>query len=145
MKPNRLPVFVYGSLLDGFRNWELYVKPYPHQALPAEVKGRLYHLPTGYPGLLLEGEKAVKGEVLLFSPEVYDKALRGLDELETFFGPGDPRNEYERVEVTARLAATGEERRVYAYRYVDEAYVKRTGIFLDDGDWRAFMRRRRGE
>ncbi|WP_029099771.1 gamma-glutamylcyclotransferase family protein [Brevibacillus thermoruber] len=142
MNPNRLPVFVYGSLLEGFRNWELYVKPYPHHALPAEVKGRLYHLPTGYPGLLREGEGTVKGDVLLFSPEVYDEALRGLDELETYVGPGDPRNEYEREIVTARLAVTGEERYVYVYRYVDEAYAKRTGIFLDDGDWRAFMRRR---
>lgn len=143
MNPHRLPVFVYGSLLPGFRNWELYVKPYPHQALPAEVKGQLYHLPTGYPGLLREGEGTVKGGVLLFSPDVYDEALRGLDELETYFGPGDPRNEYEREIMTARLVATGEEQRVYVYRFVDEAFARQTGIFLADGDWEAFMRRKR--
>lgn len=139
-----LPVFVYGTLLPGFQNHNAYVKPYAHQAIPATIQGEIYHLPQGYPGLL-DGADEVVGALLYFAPVAYEQALAGLDELETYFGPGDPRNEYDRVEVTAVLTGTGEAVRAYAYRYLDEAYVRREGIRVADGDWRRYMLGERAE
>lgn len=141
---SQLPVFVYGTLLEGFRNHELYVKPYRHEAVTAEISGELFHLPTGYPGLLA-GSDLVKGSVLRFFPDDYDVALAGLDELETYYGPGDPRNEYDRLEVCAKLCGGEKEMLVYVYRYVDEAYVRGKGTHVKNGDWRMFMDKRTAE
>jgi len=138
------PVFVYGTLLQGFPNHALYVKPYAHQALPAKIRGKIYHLPQRYPGLL-DGAEEVVGALLFFAPEVYKDALAGMDELETYYGPNDPRNEYDRVKVTAVLAQTGEEMIAYVYRYLDEAYARRAGIRVNDGDWRRYAQGRRLE
>jgi len=134
-----MPVFVYGTLLSGFENHALYVKPYKHRSVPAKIKGELYHLPQGYPGLL-EGTEDVWGALLFFFPEDYETALAGLDELETYFGPNDPRNEYDRVEVAAVLSGTKERQTAYVYRYLDAEYVKRRGVRVPDGDWRSYMR-----
>lgn len=139
-----IPVFVYGTLLEGFQNHDLYVKPYRHQAFPATIKGEIYHLPQGYPGLL-EGTDDVHGAILFFTPEEYEAALAGLDELETYHGPNDPRNEYERVEVTARMEKTGEAVTTYVYRYLDEEFVRGLGIRVQDGDWRGYMLSREAE
>lgn len=139
-----IPVFVYGTLLKGFQNHALYVKPYQHQAIPAKIKGEIYHLPQGYPGLL-QGTDDVIGAVLFFSPEEYATALAGLDELETYFGQNDPRNEYDRIEVTAVLLDTKEEMTTYVYRYLDEKYVRSLGIRVKDGDWRSYMEDREAE
>jgi gamma-glutamylcyclotransferase (GGCT)/AIG2-like uncharacterized protein YtfP len=141
---NKRPVFVYGSLLPGFHNHRLFVEPYQHRSLAAQVKGTLYHLPTGYPGLLKETDSGVtgwvKGEILLFADDAYAKAMTGLDELETYFAPGDPRNEYERI-VTEAVTESGEVISVCTYLYGDPAYAKREGILIPDGDWRAFIKR----
>ncbi|WNC13209.1 gamma-glutamylcyclotransferase [Brevibacillus brevis] len=139
-----VPVFVYGTLLEGFENHRLYVKPYVHKAVPARIEGELYHLPQGYPGVL-PGDGEVIGAALFFSPDEYETVMVGLDELETYFGPGDPRNEYERVEVRARLDGADEEQMVYVYRYLDEEYVRRMGVRVEDGDWRSYMLGKRTE
>ena len=139
--PKQLPVFVYGTLLSGFHNDSGYIKPFPHTKTRATIKGEIYHLPEGYPGLLMTDAGKVAGEIVDFAPEVYEKALAGLDELETYYGEGDSRNEYERIPVTARVQETGQEVEVYVYRYLDEAYVKRVGTRVEHGDWRAFMER----
>ncbi|MFS0558446.1 gamma-glutamylcyclotransferase family protein [Brevibacillus sp. 179-C9.3 HS] len=135
---DKLPVFVYGTLLAGFCNHENYVKPYTHQATPATIQGEIYHLPAGYPGLL-KGEQKVVGEMIMFAPEVYEQALAGLDELETYYGEGDSRNEYERIIVPATLEGTGEVVNVYVYRYLDQVLVKQTGVHVTDGDWRRYI------
>ncbi len=139
-----MPVFVYGTLLEGFQNHDGYVKPYQHDAIPATIRGAIYHLPQGYPGLV-EGTEDVVGALLFFAEHEYEAALAGLDELETYFGPDDPRNEYERMEVTAWVAETNEAVTAYVYRYLDEEYVKRVGIRVQDGDWRRYLLARGAE
>ncbi len=140
----RIPVFVYGTLLEGFENHRLYVQPYPHRRQTASIKGELYHLPVGYPGLLQEGSGWVKGELIWFAEEAYAAALAGLDELETFYRPGDPRNEYERILTEAFVGEKGEVIQAYTYLFVDNTHAKEAGIYLPDGDWRLFMQNRRG-
>ncbi|MGF9796639.1 gamma-glutamylcyclotransferase family protein [Brevibacillus agri] len=135
----QLPVFVYGTLLKGFHNHALCVKPFPHTEAKATIEGEIYHLPEGYPGLLLGEGAEVTGAILDFAPEVYEKALAVLDELETYYGQWDPRNEYERTVVVARLAETGQEVPVYVYRYLDHDYVRQAGTKVEHGDWRRFM------
>ncbi|CAI8832445.1 GGACT domain-containing protein [Brevibacillus sp. IT-7CA2] len=135
---DKLPVFVYGTLLTGFGNHRNYVKPYQHEATPATILGEIYHLPAGYPGLL-KGEQEVVGEIVTFAPDVYEQALAGLDELETYYGEGDPRNEYERIIVSATIEGTAQVVNVYVYRYLDRDLVKQTGVHIPHGNWRRYM------
>jgi gamma-glutamylcyclotransferase (GGCT)/AIG2-like uncharacterized protein YtfP len=85
-------VFVYGTLKRGQPNHRL-VARFVREVREGRVTGVLVDL-GGYPGWL-PGDGVVRGELLRLEPG--GVALRGLDELEDFFGPGDPRNEYERV------------------------------------------------
>ncbi|WP_064203361.1 gamma-glutamylcyclotransferase family protein [Brevibacillus brevis] len=135
---DKLPVFVYGTLLAGFGNHRIYVKPYKHEATPATIQGEIYHLPAGYPGLL-KGEQEVVGEIVMFAPDVYEQALAGLDELETYYGESDPRNEYERIIVPATMEGTDQVVSVYVYRYLDQDLVKQTGVHISHGNWRRYM------
>jgi len=144
--PTVLPIFVYGSLLSGFENHRLFVKPYPHETVPARISGYLYHLPDrGYPAVVPapSGEEAwVYGELLYFSPEVYPQALAGLDFLETYHGAGDERNEYERKIITAWRFDTEEQVEAYGYlmEKAGQRAVAEQGIRLTAGNWRQFMR-----
>ncbi len=103
-------VFVYGTLRRDGR-FHAVVAPFVVEALEARVQGVLVDLGE-YPGWI-EGEGTVWGEVLLLRP--VSEALRRLDAFEGWFGPGDPRSLYERVQVEA-LTAAGPVR-AWAYRY----------------------------
>ena len=91
-----LRIFVYGTLKPGGFYWPRYAegKVVAHQ--PARVRGMLYHLNPGYPGLL-EGEGWAEGVLLTLTDET---ALLGMDELEDYV-PGRPpeQNEYQRKRV----------------------------------------------
>ncbi len=139
----KLPVFVYGTLMNGLGNWSRYVAPYPHEVRPAKIRGDLYHLPEGYPALLQnsETESWVKGELLYFPSNIYAQAMKGLDELEDYFGEGNKDNLYERAVVEAVDASTGELSSAYVYIMADEKALlaKKRGMYVPSGDWRAFI------
>jgi gamma-glutamylcyclotransferase (GGCT)/AIG2-like uncharacterized protein YtfP len=78
-------VFVYGTLRPGGYYHRRLLAGKPVTATPAWVRGRLYALSPGYPGLR-PGENRVEGEVLSFA---CDGILAALDALEGF-DPADP-------------------------------------------------------
>ncbi len=104
-------VFVYGTLKVGENNHPL-IAPFVRAVTPGTVPGRLVDL-GGYPGWM-EGAGTVYGEVLQVAPA--DEALRILDELEEYFGPGDPENVYERL--VAAVATPERTVPAWAYQYV---------------------------
>jgi len=137
-----LPVFVYGTLLNGFTNASRYVAPYGHRRLPAKARGRLYHLPQGYPALLAESAEDtwVTGELIFFESHHYVQAMKGLDELEDYFGKDDPRNLYEREVFHTIHPATNVVYPAFVYimRKEQAELAKQQGIYLPGGDWRAY-------
>ncbi len=118
-------IFVYGALRQGASNdWRMKSGRWLG---PAEVKGTLVKI-TWYPGLVLEGETKVKGEVYEVGPDL-------LKELDLFEGIGleDERNgEYHRVR--AEVSLEGELREVWIYEWLKgvENYPK-----VASGDWLA--------
>ena len=85
-------VFVYGSLRTDFWNYDKVLKNRVRQVEKGQIKGDLYHLPAGYPAVIL-GEGTVYGEVITLSQ---DKILKSLDLLEGYMGEGEE-NLYVRV------------------------------------------------
>lgn len=52
-------IFVYGTLMSGFINHDLYLAEHIVTMQPAKIKGRLFHLPVGYPALYAAGLDAL--------------------------------------------------------------------------------------
>jgi gamma-glutamylcyclotransferase (GGCT)/AIG2-like uncharacterized protein YtfP len=86
-------VFVYGTLMTGMKNHYL-VEPYVKSVKPARVAGVLYDLPYGYPAMTT-GNMEVFGELMELAN--ITEALKVLDRLEDYRGPGEAGNLYDRV------------------------------------------------
>ena len=106
-------MFFYGTLKRGHANHDLYCRGYLH-ALEATVRGRLYHLPSGYPALVVPEDDP--GE-----------RLPALDRLEGFVPAGQ--SLYRRVLIPAETSGGDG---VLAWAYVIEGT---SGTCLPGGSW----------
>lgn len=150
-----LPFFVYGTLLPGEPNHDLFLLGRTAQERPAVLHRALLYDGPGYP-YAIEGHGRVHGTLLVAAPGVYGELLGLLDHLEEFLGPGHPRNLYERVVRDVELppdagdgpdAGEGPEpgdgpepgETVQAWVYLAAAAVTRSlrtgGILIPEGRW----------
>jgi gamma-glutamylcyclotransferase (GGCT)/AIG2-like uncharacterized protein YtfP len=60
-------IFVYGTLQPGYPPYRTYCQPHQPQVQSAMVYGQLYHLPIGYPALVITGDQPVYGYRLCFA------------------------------------------------------------------------------
>lgn len=136
-----LPFFVYGTLLPGEPNHDLFLRGRTAWERPAVLPRALLYDGPGYP-YAIEGHGRVHGTLLVAAPGIYGELLGLLDHLEEFLGPGHPRNLYERVvrevELPARGAPDGGEA-VRAWVYLAAAAVTRSlrtgGVLIPEGRW----------
>lgn len=130
--------FVYGTLLEGFINYEKYLKGKIIIREYARTKGELYHLvDCGYPAMV-DGSDYVYGELIDF--EDYANTVKEIDEMEHYFGKNNANNEYNRLEIEVEPLEGGKHETAYAYIYnlknVEELRSK--DIYIKDGDWKKF-------
>jgi gamma-glutamylcyclotransferase (GGCT)/AIG2-like uncharacterized protein YtfP len=59
-------IFVYGTLQPGRRPYKTLCQKYPHEIEKAIVYGELYHLPIGYPAIVIGPQQLVYGHQLRF-------------------------------------------------------------------------------
>ena len=146
-----LRVFVYGTLKRGERNHERFCRNVS-RIEPATTRGRLYHLPFEFPGLVVDREEVrgigtrdyssdvlkqqslpdakttspdglVYGELISFpDPE----RLMALDALEDY-APGED-GLYERILLPVEVSG----QRVLAWAY---SLRRAAGVYLPDGHW----------
>lgn len=129
-----LKVFVYGTLKPGGHYWPEFCEGKLAAApVAAKIHGELYDLHVGYPGLLLKGDKWVKGYLMEMATEA--DFLR-LDYLEGYV-PGRPEaeNEYNRLRV-ACFSPEGEPLgEVWAYEMTVATMARHRGTLIENGDW----------
>ncbi|MFH9295834.1 gamma-glutamylcyclotransferase family protein [Streptomyces sp. NPDC017520] len=101
-----LPFFVYGTLLPGEPNHDLFLRGRTAGERPAVLPRALLYEGPGYP-YAIEGHGSVHGTLLVAAPGAYGELLGLLDHLEEFLGPGHPCNLYERVVREVELPARG--------------------------------------
>ncbi len=116
-------MFVYGTLRRGERAW-CQIEPYAVGWEPARCRGTMVAFAAGYPGLLLEGETPIAGELVTLRD--VPAALAWLDEYE-----GDEFTRRE-IEVTAAAGPT------HAWVYAVDRAVMATGTPVPGGDWVAY-------
>jgi gamma-glutamylcyclotransferase (GGCT)/AIG2-like uncharacterized protein YtfP len=85
----RLPVFVYGTLRPGEKNFSRYLQGSSLRQAPATIAGELFYVADGGYPYLLPGPGRVQGELIDIDPSSYSEVLRRLDALEEY----DPANE----------------------------------------------------
>ncbi|MFE7138495.1 gamma-glutamylcyclotransferase family protein [Streptomyces sp. NPDC057644] len=132
-----LPFFVYGTLLPGEPNHDLFLRGRTAGERPAVLPRALLYDGPGYP-YAIEGHGRVHGTLLVAAPGVYGELLGLLDHLEEFLGPGHPRNLYERVVREVELPGPGEGS-VRAWVYLAATAVTRSlrtgGVLIPEGRW----------
>lgn len=138
--PKKANIFVYGSLREGFFNYDIYLKGKIKSIRPAKITGfDLYHMPyKGYPAVF-PGNNTVVGEVVEI--ENYDSTLKSMDEMEGFLGEGNPNNEYSRKLVKVKLTNDESYEDCYSYLYnkdIDPKF-KEEAICIENGDWKDYM------
>jgi len=131
-RPEAVHLFVYGTLKRGEPNFERYV-PDALTIEEAEMPGRLYHLPAGYPGLRLEGDGTVHGEAMTFAD--LPTKLRAVDPLETC-DPASPETSLYRRDVYT-IYLKPDRRPVPAWVYVYAQPLPEAARPVEGGDWRS--------
>ncbi len=131
-----LPVFVYGTLKPGGVYYRVYCEGRTTAEHKSWTRGKLYHLPFGYPAMTREeGEEGrVYGYLLYFANG--EGQLRKLDHLEGYTGmKNSPLNEYEREEVMAYDEEMQEWRLAWCYVMKREKILSLGGVFIPSGWW----------
>lgn len=108
MTPPRLPVFVYGTLRPGEKNYPLFLEGKTVREAPATVCGELYFVADGGYPYLIPGESTVTGELVELDPDRYGEILHGLDRLEEYDPADEERSVYLRRKATVTLRGGGE-------------------------------------
>lgn len=129
---------MYGSLLENFYNYNKYLDLKVEKKSYGRVLGKLYHLKNkGYPAMI-KGNDFIYGEIF----ELYDWEITvaSLDELEGYYGDGNPHNEYDKTLIEVEVLPGKSKELVYAYMYncKDEGELSEE-IYLPEGNWRSFM------
>ncbi|OKJ23850.1 hypothetical protein AMK21_02510 [Streptomyces sp. CB00316] len=134
---DELPFFVYGTLLPGEPNHDLFLSGRTSGERAAVLPRALLYDGPGYP-YAIDGHGRVHGTLLTAAPGVYGELLGLLDHLEEYLGPGHPRNLYERV--VREVELPGEEPwATRAWVYLAAAAVTRSlrasGSVIAEGRW----------
>lgn len=129
-------MFVYGSLMYGFYNYDKYLAKHVISIQRGYVQGSLYDMPyKGYPALLNDGDDEVWGEIIevLSLEDIIDD----IDDMENYFHRDN--DEYQRIPKMVHLE-DGEEMILDVYVYVHKEQDDKfdTAIYIPDGDWRKY-------
>ncbi|WP_195251163.1 gamma-glutamylcyclotransferase family protein [Romboutsia sp. 1001713B170207_170306_H8] len=135
-------VFVYGSLRDGFFNYEKYLAGKVLEKKTAKLENmRLYHMPyKGYPAII-SGEDIVNGEIIVIDPNFYEETIKAMDEMEGFKGKDNPENEYDKIILEVKNISDNEIEKcfVYFYNKNNDQRFEKESIYIQSGDWKKYM------
>ncbi|MEN8662306.1 MAG: gamma-glutamylcyclotransferase family protein [Lentimonas sp.] len=126
-------VFVYGTLKPGGHYWARFCEGKVSEVLPAKIRGSLYDLGVGYPGLVLDDQGWVQG-CLLMLPREAD--FQQLDVLEGYVPQREAsKNEYVRLKVSC-FDPDGESLgEFWAYEMTAATMKRHKTTLIENGNW----------
>lgn len=126
-------VFVYGTLKPGGRYWPRFCEGKVIDVALAKVRGELYDLHVGYPGVLFRGNGWVEGCLLSFPKEA---DFLQLDWLEGYQPGRDvSKNEYIRLKMPC-FSIDGEPLGdFWAYEMTEATLKRHNGTRMEEGNW----------
>ena len=133
-----MKIFVYGSLREGFFNFNKYINNAAKKIELGEVKGKLYAIKDQEYPALLEENGTVIGEIIT----VENCDLKAIDNMENYFGENNPNNEYNKIKKEIKNLETGEIEilDVYVYNITNPNFSYNNLIPVSSGDWKIFKK-----
>lgn len=132
MSREQLPVFVYGTLRPGEKNYRHYLAGRTVSEVPASAAGQLYFVADGGYPYLVPGEGRVVGELVYLAPERYEQTLQKLDALEEYVPGDETHSVYLRRRALVHLP-DGNARAAWIYYW---NFPQVTGTRIASGDFR---------
>lgn len=134
-----LKLFVYGTLMTGYRNYEKYLEGHVVSCKRAYILGgKLYHLVEKDCPAIVEGYSRVYGQVLEINDDENNTILNAVDALEKHF-QGSSEIMYERIDKNVYYEDGGFEE-LGVYIFVNENYLNNHEIIaVESGDWNEFV------
>lgn len=133
-------MFVYGSLMNGFYNYEKYLDGRVINIEKSFVLGELYHLENkGYPGFINEGNNKVYGETITYESEDIGYEIDSLEE----YVKGDENNNMynkEKLVVYTDAGYDSELLDVYVYNEGSHKNKENRKVLVKSGNWREYMK-----
>ena len=134
--------FVYGSLRDGFYNYNKFLAGKIFKKKEGKLNNiRLYHMPyKGYPAIV-QGEDYVLGEIMVINKDDYDFTMKALDKMEGFISEGNSENEYHKMLLEVQDLENNQNELCYVYFYNKDRdkLFDNEAIYLPNGDWKEYM------
>jgi len=87
--PLHLPLFIYGTLQPGERNYPRFLAGRTQSEAPASVSGELWWVAEEDYPYLCRGDEEIQGYLVRIADEIHSATLRAIDLLEDFH-PGNP-------------------------------------------------------
>ena len=135
-------LFVYGSLREGFFNYDKYLLGKVSKNIDAKLTNmRLYHMPyKGYPAIT-HGEDEVFGEIIVIDEGQYEDTMKAMDEMEGFISENNPENEYHKVILEVENLETNEKEKCFVYFYNKDKDIdfEDKAEHIPSGDWKSYM------
>lgn len=132
-----LPIFVYGTLMVGERNYIDVIHNNLTHVENAKVKGTLYYYKKeDYPALM-PGDSWIEGQ-LFYVNELKD-VLKPLDEIEGYISKNNPNNMYDR-EIVDVVTEEGKLLKAYVYRMSSNLFKRECHEFskMRELSWKKF-------
>ena len=138
----KINLFVYGSLREGFFNYDKYLAGKVVEKKDAILENmRLYHMPyKGYPAIT-KGEDVVCGEIMVINESNYEETVKAMDKMEGFISDNNPENEYHKVILEVENLLTNEKEKCFVYFYNKERDMifEEESVYIPHGDWKEYM------
>lgn len=135
-----MKIFVYGSLMHGFFNYEKYLVGKVKSRNIGKTVGTLYHLGNkGYPGFIDSGDHQVYGEIIDIEDD--EDTLAAIYKLEDCVVNNQINNSYNRKAIKVFDTESNECIEIEAFIYSLDS-DKNTGdsrVLIEHGSWRQYM------
>ena len=111
-------IFVYGSLREGFFNYNKYLEGKVSNKKEAKLENmKLHHMPyKGYPAIT-HGNDTILGEIMVINEDDYEETVKAMDEMEGFISENNPDNEYHKVILDVEDITTNTKEKCFVYFY----------------------------
>lgn len=134
----KIKLFVYGTLMEGYRNYDKYLKGKVIDKKHAYTFGELYHLINKNCPAMITGKNIINGEVLSFYDDDKLTLLKKMDLMEEYF-ENSPTVMYEREKIKVYYNENSEDL-VFAYIFMNKDLLqKNNSIYIKDGNWGRYM------
>lgn len=135
-------IFVYGSLREGFFNYNKYLEGKVSNKKEAKLENmKLHHMPyKGYPAIT-HGNDTILGEIMVINEDDYEETVKAMDEMEGFISENNPENEYHKVILDVEDITTNKKEKCFVYFYnkdKDKEFDSKS-IYISNGDWKKYM------